>query len=46
MKMLKKHLQSILRESMVYVAKEFSKEGQERYAAAVKAFRLPYWGKW
>jgi tyrosinase len=35
--------ESILRDSILYVANEFAKEGQERYGAAAKAFRLPYW---
>lgn len=39
------YLQTILRDSMLYVANEFTKEGQKQYEAAAKAFRLPYWGK-
>jgi hypothetical protein len=31
---------------MLYVADEFSKEGKGQYQAAVKDFRLPYWGEY
>lgn len=36
--------ESVLQEAMLFVANQFTKnEGQERYLAAAKAFRLPFW---
>lgn len=32
---------------MLFVANQFTEqEGKERYLAAAKAFRMPFWGEW
>lgn len=35
----------LVHEAVQYVADEFSKDNKIQYQAAVKKFRLPYWGK-